>query len=137
MFIIKKELAKARRKLIEYEERQSRKESMESNESLHEESPKIVSSEEGGGVRGDDGGEDGEEEGEKDGLLLQYDCGPEMMVLEDEESAERLQVKSPDHVTREEAEVQYIMQCCIVTVDCHRNFHFTASIEKTWRVLSS
>ena len=96
MFILKKELAKTRRKLAELEERQSRKESMESNESLHDESPKIVN----GGGRGDDGGEDGEE---GEGFVL--DCGPELMVLEDEETAQRLQVVSPDHVTREEAQV--------------------------------
>ena len=96
MFILKKELAKTRRKLAELEERQSRKESTESNESLHEESPKIVN----GGGRGDDGGED-REEGE--GFVL--DCGPEIMVLEDEEAAERLHVVTPDHVTREEAQV--------------------------------
>ena len=97
MFILKKELAKTRRKLSEFEERQSRKESTESNESLHEESPKIVN----GGGRGDDGGED-REEGE--GFVL--DCGPEIMVLEDEEAAARLQVVTPDHVTREEAQVR-------------------------------
>ena len=97
MFILKKELAKTRRKLSELEERQSRKESTESNESLHEESPKIVN----GGGRGDDGGED-REEGE--GFVL--DCGPEIMVLEDEEAAARLQVVTPDHVTREEAQVR-------------------------------
>ncbi|CAI8022777.1 hypothetical protein GBAR_LOCUS13341 [Geodia barretti] len=95
MFILKKELAKTRRKLSELEERQSQKESTESNESLHEESPKIVN----GGGRGDDGGED-REEGE--GFVL--DCGPEIMVLEDEEAAARLQVVTPDHVTREEAQ---------------------------------
>ena len=101
MFIVKKELAKTRRKLLELEERQSWKESMESNESLYEE--KAVSGE-GGSGRGDDGGEDGEvEEGE-----LLFDCGPELTILEDEEAAEQLRVKSPEHVTREEAEV-----CCL------------------------
>ena len=34
------------------------------------------------------------------------DCGPEIMVLEDEEEAARLQVVTPDHVTREEAQVR-------------------------------
>ena len=98
MFIVKKELAKTRRKLLELEERQSWKESIESNESLYEE--KTVSGE-GGSGRVDDGGEDGEgEEGE-----LLFDCGPEMTVLEDVEAAEQLRVKSPEHVTREEAEV--------------------------------
>lgn len=103
MFIIKKELAKTRRKLLELEETQLRKESTESNESLREESPKIVSRE-GVSGRGDDGGEDGEGEegGEEE---LPFDCGPELTVLEDEETAEQLRVKSPDHVTREEAEV--------------------------------
>ena len=97
MFILKKELAKTRRKLSELEERQSRKESMESNESLHEESPKIVN----GGGRADDDGEEGE------GFRV-LDCGPELMVLEDEETAARLHVVTPDHVTREEAQVRSI-----------------------------
>lgn len=105
MFIIKKELAKTRRKLLELEERQSRKESTESNESLCEDSPKVVSGE-SGGVRGDDGGEDGEgEEEEVDGELT-FDCGPELTILEDERTAEQLHVISPDHVSREEAEVR-------------------------------
>lgn len=106
MFIIKKELAKTRRKLLELEERQSRKESTESNESLCEDSPKVVGGE-GGSGRGDDGGEDGEgEDGEEVDGELTFDCGPELTVLEDEQTAEQLRVISPDHVTREEAEVR-------------------------------
>ena len=105
MFIIKKELAKTRRKLLELEERQLRKESMESDESLREESPKIVSVE-SVGVRGDDGGEDGEEDGS-----VPFDYGPELTILEDEETAEHLRVKSPDHVTREEAQVSTQQHC--------------------------
>ena len=112
MFIIKKELAKTRRKLAELEDRQSRKESTESNESLAEESPaKIVNGVGGGGGRGEDGGEEGEDEEE-----LMLDCGPELTVLEDEEAAARLQVKSPDHVTREEAEVRTIIIASVYSV---------------------
>ena len=118
MFIIKKELAKTRRKLLELEE----KEATESNESLREESPKIVGGETagggdsggGGGGRGDDGGEDGEEEKGEEGEVP-FDCGPELMVLEDEELAEQLHVKSPDHVVRQEAEVSQSVYCSSYT----------------------
>ena len=110
MFILKKELAKTRRKMAELEETQSRKESMESNESLHEDSPKIVNGE----GRGDDGGEDREGEEVREVLL---DCGPELMVLEDEEAAQRLRVVSPDHVTREEAQVCVCVCVCVLCVN--------------------
>ena len=120
MFIIRKELAKTRRKLLELEV----KEATESNESLREESPKIVGGETagggdsggGGGGRGDDGGEDGEEEEEKgEEGEVPFDCGPELMVLEDEELAEQLHVKSPDHVIRQEAEVSQSVCCSSYT----------------------
>ena len=101
MFILKKELSKAKRKLNELEELSLRKESTESNESLREESPKIVNGETTE-MKGDDGEEDGEGEGEGKGVPCE--CGSEVSVPNDI-AARAILNSSAAHVAREEAQV--------------------------------
>ena len=111
MFILKKELAKAKRKLSELEELSLRKQSTESDESLREESPKIVNGEVTE-TKGDDGEEDGEGEGEgRKGVSC--GCGSEVSVLDDA-AARALLNSSTAHVAREEAQVSraHHITCC-------------------------